>query len=246
MLRRIRRLPSPALVISAIALVFAVGGGTFALAISKSKTKTIAKKVANKQINKKAPDLKVKHAKKASNADHATNADFATNAGNANTVGGQPPTAFLGSGAVRADGAGTSTTINDFTTPTFTALVSKTFTVPSNGFIYLTGSISTEDDVTLPGDGELLFRLVVDGAALTSGNDFAHSISTSVANGVEDASGSTTAVVAVTAGTHTVDLQAREGATGDFIEGREISALFVPNGSAQAVPFHAGGSKANK
>jgi hypothetical protein len=55
-------MPSPALVISAIALVFAVGGGTFALAISGSKTKTIAKKVANKQISKRAPDLSVKTA----------------------------------------------------------------------------------------------------------------------------------------------------------------------------------------
>jgi hypothetical protein len=82
MLNRIRRLPSPALVISAIALVFAIGGGTFALAINSQK----AKKIANKQINKKAPDLKVKHAKKASNAGHAGTADNATNAAHATSA----------------------------------------------------------------------------------------------------------------------------------------------------------------
>src|SRR5436309_2679160 len=93
MLARIRRLPSPALVISAIALVFAVGGGAFAIASSDNKKdKKIAKKIANKQIEKKAPNLSVKHAKKANhakkakiagnatNADHATSADSATSA----------------------------------------------------------------------------------------------------------------------------------------------------------------------
>jgi hypothetical protein len=77
-------MPSPALVISAIALVVAVGGGTFAIASSDNKKdKKIAKKVANKQIKKKAPNLKVKHAK---NAAHAVNADNATHAVNADNA----------------------------------------------------------------------------------------------------------------------------------------------------------------
>lgn len=50
MLGRIRRLPSPALVIAAIALVLAVGGGSFALATSDNKQD---KKIANKQINRR-------------------------------------------------------------------------------------------------------------------------------------------------------------------------------------------------
>jgi hypothetical protein len=64
MLKRIRRLPSPALVISIIALVVAVGGGTFAIALNKHDTK----KIVNKQIEKKAPKLSVKRAEKADKA----------------------------------------------------------------------------------------------------------------------------------------------------------------------------------
>jgi hypothetical protein len=53
MFERFRRLPSPALVISAVALVVAVGGGSYALATSDShKDRTIAKRVANEQINR--------------------------------------------------------------------------------------------------------------------------------------------------------------------------------------------------
>jgi len=65
MLSRIRRLPSPALVISAIALIVAVGGGTAAIALTDNqKDKRIAKKVANKQITKRAPGLSVKNARR--------------------------------------------------------------------------------------------------------------------------------------------------------------------------------------
>src|SRR5436305_8211866 len=63
MLKRFRRLPSPAMVIASVALVLAVGGGSFALAISDRKgDKKIAKKVANKQITNRAPTLSVNHA----------------------------------------------------------------------------------------------------------------------------------------------------------------------------------------
>ena len=75
MLGRIRQRPSPALVISVIALVLAVGGGSFALAAlnrhDKTVVKKIARKVADKEINKKAPSLTVDHSK---SADSATNA----------------------------------------------------------------------------------------------------------------------------------------------------------------------------
>jgi hypothetical protein len=80
LLSRKKRLPSPALVISVIALIAAVGGGTYALAISSQKTKQIARKVANKQINKREDGLQVGHA---SSADHADSADVAQVAGRA-------------------------------------------------------------------------------------------------------------------------------------------------------------------
>ena len=76
MLRRIRRLPSPALVIASIALILAVGGGSAALALTdRQSDKRIAKRVANKQITKRAPGLSVNHAGSANTANHANTAD---------------------------------------------------------------------------------------------------------------------------------------------------------------------------
>jgi len=79
MLTKIRRLPTPALVISVIALVVAVGGGAFAIA---SGDKQQDKKIAKKAIKKAAPGLSVKHA---STADIATAAGTAGTANNAYT-----------------------------------------------------------------------------------------------------------------------------------------------------------------
>jgi hypothetical protein len=87
MLKRIRRLPSPALVISAIALVVAIGGGTYAIAaLNSAKVKKIARKQADREIKRKAAGLSVAHAASADNATHAASADNATNATTAATA----------------------------------------------------------------------------------------------------------------------------------------------------------------
>jgi hypothetical protein len=89
MLARIRRLPSPALVISAIALIVAVGGGAFAIAASdNNKDKKIAKKVANEQITRRAAGLTVKHAATAATATNAVHATSANNAAPIGSAGG--------------------------------------------------------------------------------------------------------------------------------------------------------------
>jgi hypothetical protein len=75
-----RHKPSPAFIISVIALIVAVGGGTFAIAASDKKKD---KKIANKVVTKRAPGLSVLHAK---TADNATNADNATSAGGMRVV----------------------------------------------------------------------------------------------------------------------------------------------------------------
>jgi hypothetical protein len=63
-LSRFRRLPSPAFVIASIALILAVGGGSFALALSdRQSDRRIAKRVAIKQIRRLEPSLQVKHAR---------------------------------------------------------------------------------------------------------------------------------------------------------------------------------------
>jgi len=86
----LKRLPSPALVISVIALTLAVGGGSFAIAAlshhDKKVVKKIAKKVANKQITKRAPTLSVKHAKTAGSATSAANATHAKTANSATSA----------------------------------------------------------------------------------------------------------------------------------------------------------------
>jgi len=122
MLRRRFRLPSPALVISLIALFVALGGTS--LAASKVLTaKHKDAKADTKLVRKLAPSLSVKHAKTANSATtaasaataasathatsadsattagHATSADnaaVATTAGNANLLGGSPPSAYQG------------------------------------------------------------------------------------------------------------------------------------------------------
>jgi hypothetical protein len=91
MIRRIRQLPSPALVISSIALIVAVGGSTFAVAstFDNQKVTMIAKKVANERITKRAPRLSVSHAgtaDSATSATHATSADSATSATHATSA----------------------------------------------------------------------------------------------------------------------------------------------------------------
>jgi hypothetical protein len=96
------RLPSPALVISMVALSLVLGGTAVAAGTATHKDK----KADAKLIKKMAPSLSVKHAKTAdsattaASATHATSADTATNATNATTaanstqLGGSPASAY--------------------------------------------------------------------------------------------------------------------------------------------------------
>jgi hypothetical protein len=73
-LTRVRRLPSPSLVISVIALVIAIAGGDYAIAsLTGGKVKKIAKQQADKEIGKLGPRLSVSHATAADSATNATN-----------------------------------------------------------------------------------------------------------------------------------------------------------------------------
>src|ERR687889_475695 len=69
-----KRRPSPAMIIAVIALVLGLGGAAIAADLTKPQVKKIAKKVANKQIKKKAilkkdeGKLRVAHAENAANA----------------------------------------------------------------------------------------------------------------------------------------------------------------------------------
>jgi hypothetical protein len=77
------------LAIASIALILAIGGGSFALAISDRKSdRRIARHVATRQIHRLAHTLQVKHARV------ARRAKFAEEATNAGTVNGVSVTQF--------------------------------------------------------------------------------------------------------------------------------------------------------
>jgi hypothetical protein len=99
--------PSPAMIVAAVALCFALAGTAIAAdpvsKITKSKVKSIARKQADKQLKANVSGSHVNEADHAKNADNATNAANATNATNATNaqnannaanLGGQAPGAY--------------------------------------------------------------------------------------------------------------------------------------------------------
>jgi hypothetical protein len=86
MLKRRFRLPSPALVLSMVALSIVLGGTAFAASVTKAPKHADAK--ADKAlIRKMAPSLGVTHAKTADSATNATNATTAKTANVASAIG---------------------------------------------------------------------------------------------------------------------------------------------------------------
>lgn len=99
------RRPSPALVVSTVALVAALGGTSYAaFSIPKNSVGTkqlkkgavTTKKLANGAVStgKLSSSAFINNAGHANSATTAANATNATNAGNANTVGGVPASSF--------------------------------------------------------------------------------------------------------------------------------------------------------
>jgi hypothetical protein len=78
-----RRLPSPAILVAAIALTLALAGTSIAADPLAKLTKAKVRKIANKEIDKRAPGLSV---------DEAT---FAITAGNSERLGNLDPSAFM-------------------------------------------------------------------------------------------------------------------------------------------------------
>jgi hypothetical protein len=240
-----RKRPSPAMIVAALALCFALAGTAIAAdpvaKITKSKVKKIAKKQADKRLKANVSGSHVNEADHANRANRADNADNATNATNANSLGGVPAASYLQSANVRAEGFASSTDIDNFTSAAFTPIASKTFTAPTAGFAYVTASLSAQDDLSFPGIGDIYFRLAVNGTPVTN-DTFYHQIV--MAGGIGGDGGNTgavTDVIPVNAGSNTIALTAREDGSGSFILGRDISILFAPTGSASAIPHAKGG-----
>ncbi len=220
MVARIRRHLSYANVMATIAVFIAIGGGAYAAATidgASIKDRTITgKKLAKRTISRK----EVKH-----------------NSLTGGQIKESTLTGLMGSADVRADGTASGTDIDNFTTATFTNIVSTTVDAPKAGYLVIIGTLSAEDDTSFNGGGILDYRLAVDGTGLTNDN-FYHELATSSGSTI-GASGAVSAVAAVIAGAHTVSLQARDRGTGSFILGKDVSVVFVPNGSASMTPFRA-------
>ena len=100
------RKPSPAMVVSIIALVFALAGsaaaGVATVSVLSKKEKKQTRNIANSEIDKRAPGLSVASAQSAANATSATNATNAQSAG-ALADGGLKQSAFKLSVVVTLD-----------------------------------------------------------------------------------------------------------------------------------------------
>ncbi len=116
-------------------------------------------------------------------------------------------------------------TTNDFTSSSWTPVVSKSFITPRNGFVTVTGTLYAEDDSSLADLGTLAYNLRVDGKLL----DVAYR-SLSYASSGDGATGTITLVVPVVKGGHTVQVVVREDGNGSFLYGGEVSAVYSPAG----------------
>lgn len=154
---------------------------------------------------------------------------------NASKLGGTAASGFLKTDGVQAFGQVETSSIDNFTSPTFIPVISKAFNAPSNGFLLLIGSVTVADDQTLVGANEAYFRLRLDNTPVTT-DDYYHGISGGNPGEELANTGAATAVIPVTAGAHTAFIDAREEGTGSFFFGRDLSVLFVPGGSGVNIP----------
>ena len=92
MLRKLNPRRSPALIVAVIALIAALGGSAIAAGGLSGKQKKQVRKIADKEISKKAGGLSVSHA---GTADSATNASHASTA---DVAGGPVAVAYIDNG----------------------------------------------------------------------------------------------------------------------------------------------------
>jgi hypothetical protein len=203
-----------ALAISCCALLVAIGGTS--VAVADAGGQQAVKKIVKKQVRKLAPSLSVARAR------------------DADALGGVPASSYVQRSGVRADGIATSADL-PISSTTFAAILTKGFTAPTDGYVMVVATLSARLNNNLPGaHGVLDYGLVLDGTALTTDGGY-HEIFTFADANTE--SGAVSAVVPVSAGAHTVALQAREFGAGTTVVGRDLSLVFTPSGSASVLPY---------
>ena len=201
----------PALVIGLLLGLVLGGAGA---AVAAPPTAKAIKKIVTKQVKKLSPSLSV------------------ARAGNADALGGAPASAYLKTSGIRADGVATSADVDVITSPVI--LLSKTFTAPTDGFVFAIATLSGRQKSTTGGYGLLAYTLVLDGTPLTPDSQY-HQLVTHDENFGDN--GAVSAVVPVTAGSHTLGLRVFENGAGTVVTGRDLSLIFTPSGSAPVLPY---------
>lgn len=201
------------LVAALVTMTLALSGG--AAVAAGPLTEKAVKKIAKTQVKKLAPKLSVAKAK------------------NADALGGRPASAYVQKSGVRVDGTATSADI-PLTGSTFTPILTKTLAAPTGGYLFVIGTLSTIKTGNPAGVSVVEYGLTLDGAALTTDSGY-HTYNGNEA--MPYGSGAISAVVQVSAGTHTIALTARDQGTGSQVRGRDLSLVFTPSGSAPVLPY---------
>lgn len=147
------------------------------------------------------------------------------------TLGAVPNAAKVGglsaSQLVRASSV-TNTAVNDnFAAPNFTTLASKSATAPTKGILLVWGSITGSRDVNGPATADLNARISVDGSAATTTGGLYLEFGGNT-EGTVNVSGA----IPVTAGSHSVELQALSLGGTEYLSQKSITTLFVPFGDS--------------
>ena len=135
---------------------------------------------------------------------------------------------------MRLDGTATSGDITITASSTFSTVLTKAVTAPTDGYVLVSATLTAFKGGAAGGTSILDYGLGLDGTPLTTDGGY-HSIVTT--DSVFQGSGAISAVVAVTAGTHTFTLLVRDQGTGSSIRGRDLSLIFAPSGSAPILPY---------
>lgn len=124
--------------------------------------------------------------------------------------------------------------MDDFFAAGFVSILSNTIDAPSDGYFHITTVTYAGDDWTMAGAGALGLEIYVDGSSVTptSLSWFTECV---VASNCGDVTTTMTAVVAVTQGSHMINLMAIENGFGTYLRGTSISTLFTPFGNVVTI-----------
>lgn len=122
--------------------------------------------------------------------------------------------------------------VDDFDSCTFVNVYQRQFTAPRAGILALVADTRAERDFSVADQAQLETRLTIDGVVVSGTT--ADSLDN---NGTYEGSTANTGAKRVSAGAHTIAIQARECSAGKaFIMTREITATWGPFGSAGTPP----------